>query len=156
MHSTHEKVAEKRIIGLELRTENREALKTIPPHWDRFFKENVMAKIPNKLSNDLYVVYTNYEEDYKKPYTYILGCEVSTLDEVPAGLVAVVIPASTYTTFTTEGQLPKALGELWHRIWSLEDKHSLNRAYTTDFEFYPADLQSQTKPAVKVYIAMKK
>ena len=36
-------------IGLELRTNNREGPATIPAHWEKVYKENVLAQIPNKI-----------------------------------------------------------------------------------------------------------
>jgi predicted transcriptional regulator YdeE len=50
-----------------------------------------------------------YEGDYTKPYSWILGCEVSSLDEIPEGLVGKVIPESKYAVFTTQGEFPQGL-----------------------------------------------
>ena len=59
----------------------------MPAHKDRFFKENISSKIPNKINGDILALYTDYEGDYTKPYSWILGCEVSSLEQVPEGLV---------------------------------------------------------------------
>jgi len=146
-----EKQAKKFIIGIELRTNNQEASATIPAHWQRFYKENILSQIPNKRSGDIYALYTDYEGDYTKPYSCILGCEVACLDVVPAGFVGKAIPESKYAVYTTRGGFPKGLIEAWQAIW----KSSHKRSYTTDFEFYRSDFNPQEKPEVKVYIALE-
>ncbi|SPZ84683.1 Uncharacterised protein [Sphingobacterium multivorum] len=52
------------IIGLAIRTSNQngQAAKDIPELWARFFKEDVLSRIPNKISNELYCIYTEYEK----------------------------------------------------------------------------------------------
>jgi predicted transcriptional regulator YdeE len=138
-------------IGLELRTNNDECAFTMPAHKEKFFRENIPALIPNKSNNNIYALYTDYEGDYTKPYSWILGCEVSSLDEVPEGLVGKVIPASDYAVFTTQGKFPAGLIAAWQAIW----KSNLQRAYTSDFELYSADFDPENNPQVKVYIAVK-
>lgn len=137
-------------IGLALRTNNEECSFTMPAHKERFFGENVPSQIPNKVNGNILALYTDYEGDYTKPYSWILGCEVSSLDEIPEGLVGKVIPESNYALFTTEGVFPEGLIAAWQAIW----KSNLERAYTTDFEVYRSDFDPQKNPQVKVYIAI--
>ena len=89
MAYTTEKLKQKFLIGIELKTSNEQAraAKEIPQHWDKFYKEGVLAKIPNKVSEDVYALYTDYEGDHTKPYSCIIGCEVSTLEQIPDGMV---------------------------------------------------------------------
>jgi predicted transcriptional regulator YdeE len=150
MKPIYEKQSEKLFIGLELRT-NEECSLAMPAHKARFFKENTLSKIPNKLNGNVLALYTDYESDYSKPYSWILGCEVSSLENIPAGLVGKVIPASTYAVFTTQGTFPDGLIAVWQSIWNL----NLARSYTSDFEIYPSDFNPETNPEVKVYIAIK-
>jgi len=142
---------EKLFIGLELRTNNEECSLAMPVHKDRFFKENTLSKIPNKINGNILALYTDYEGDYTKPYSWILGCEVSSLDEVPEGLVGKVIPESKYAVFTTQGEFPKGLIAAWQAIW----KSNLSRSYTSDFEIYRSDFDPEHNPEVKVYIAIE-
>jgi predicted transcriptional regulator YdeE len=142
---------EKFFIGLELRTNNEECSLAMPAHKDRFFKENILSKIPNKIDGNILALYTDYEGDYTKPYSWILGCEVSSLDEVPEGLIGKVIPESKYAVFTTQGEFPHGLVAVWQDIW----KSGLQRLYTSDFEVYQRDFDPQRNPEVKVYIAME-
>lgn len=151
MSYTCEKQKQKFFIGLELRTNNEECSIAIPAHKEKFFKENISAKIPNKINSDIIALYTDYEGDYSKPYSWILGHEVASLDEIPAGLVGKVIPASNYAVFTTKGEFPQGLIAVWQAIW----KANLSRSYTSDFELYPSDFHPQKNPEVKVYIAIE-
>lgn len=144
-HQTH-----KFFIGLELRTNNEECSLAMPAHKERFFKENILAKIPNKINGNILALYTDYEGDHTKPYSWILGCEVSSLDKVPADLVGKEIPASKYAIFTTQGVFPQGLIAAWQAVW----KSNLPRSYTSDFEVYHSDFDPQTNPQVKVYIAI--
>ena len=148
-HIEHQK--EKFFIGLELRTNNEECSLTMPAHKERFFKENVLSKIPNKISEDILALYTDYEGDHTKPYSWILGCEVSSLEQVPEGLVGKVIPRSKYAVFTTKGEFPQGLISAWQDVW----KSNLPRSYTSDFELYRSNFNPQQNPEVKVYIAIE-
>lgn len=151
MNHTIEHQNEKFFIGLELRTNNEECSLAMPAHRDRFFKENILSKIPNKINGNILALYTDYEEDYTKPYSWILGCEVSSLDQVPEGLVGKIIPESRYAIFTTQGEFPQGLIFAWQDIW----KSDLPRIYTSDFEVYRSDFDPQRNPEVKVYIAIE-
>lgn len=151
MNYTIEKQKKKFFIGLELRTNNEECSSTMPAHKERFFKENILAKIPNKVNGNMLALYTDYEGDYTKPYSWILGCEVSSLDEVPEGLVGKVIPASKYAVYTTEGAFPQGLIAAWQAVW----KSELHRSYTSDFELYRPDFNPEKNPEVKLYIAIE-
>jgi predicted transcriptional regulator YdeE len=150
MHHTVEHQKKKFFIGLELRTNNEECSSAMPAHKERFFGENVPSKIPNKVNGNTLALYTDYEGDYTKPYSWILGCEVSSLDEVPEGLVGKVIPESNYAVFTTQGGFPQGLIAAWQAVW----KSHLHRSYTSDFEVYHSDFDPQDNPQVKVYIAI--
>lgn len=142
---------EKFFIGLQLKTNNEECSLAMPAHKDRFFKENILSKIPHKINGNVLALYTDYEGDYSKPYSWILGCEVSSLHEVPEGLVGKIIPESNYAVFITLGDFPEGLIAIWQEIW----KSNLPRSYTSDFEVYASDFDPQQNPEVKVYIAIE-
>lgn len=151
MHHTIENQKKTFFIGLELRTDNQKCSLEMPAHKERFFNQNILAKIPNKINGNILAVYTDYEGDYTQPYSWILGTEVSSLDEIPAGLVGKVIPESKYAVFTTRGEFPQGLIAAWQAIW----QSNLSRSYTTDFELYSSSFDPQRHPEVKVYIAIK-
>ena len=143
------KEKQKLIVGIEIRTSNDQCLVDMPRIWGKFHQEKILDKIPHKVNDTVFALYTDYEGDYTKPYSYILGCEVSTLEDIPEGMVGKVVPASTYAVYTTEGTYPQGLAQTWVSIW----KSSPKRAYTSDLEVYNPDFNPQTNPEVKVYIA---
>lgn len=151
MEYTLEEQNKKLFIGLELRTNNEECSIAMPEHTDKFFRENIPAKIPNKKNGNILGLYTDYEGDHTKPYSWILGCEVSSLDQIPDGLVGKVIPVSKYAVFTTKGEFPNGLIVAWQSVW----RANISRSYTSDFELYSQDFHPQENPEVKVYIAVE-
>jgi predicted transcriptional regulator YdeE len=151
MNHLIEHQSEKFFIGLELRTTNEECSLAMPVHKEKFFKENIISKIPNKINGNILALYTDYEGDYTKPYSWILGCEVSSLDQVPEGLVGKIIPKSKYAVYTTQGGFPQGLIAVWQNIW----QSGLPRLYSSDFEVYRSDFDPQRNPQVNVYIAIR-
>ena len=78
------------VVGISVRTtnKNQQAAKDIPVLQQRFMSENIAEQIPNKLSKEVYAVYTDYESDYTKPYTTIIGCKVSEIGNIQEGFVS--------------------------------------------------------------------
>ncbi len=146
--------SEKLFIGLELRTSNEEMPSQVNAHWGRFYSE-FLHKIPNRVDGSVLALYTDYEGDYTKPFSYIVGCEVSSLDEIPEGMVGRVIPQSEYALFTTDGPFPKCMIDTWQKIWHAE-KSDIRRTYTNDFELYGPDFDPGKNPKVAIYIAVKR
>jgi predicted transcriptional regulator YdeE len=103
------------------------------------------------VGGDIFALYTQYEEDYTKPYTYVLGCEVSSLDQIPKGMMGIEISPTPYAVFTARGAFPASLGSTWQSIWETP----IERAYSVDFEIYPPTFHPESNPEVKVFIAVK-
>jgi len=142
------------IVGIATRTNNNngEAAKDIPALWAKFWSENVMAAITDKTDDTIYCVYTNYEGDYLKPYTTVLGCRVNSIDQVPEGFTYLSIPAADYAVFTAKGDMMKGIVfDKWTEIWNTD----LNRAYTADFEVYGEKAQRPDDAQVDIFIALK-
>lgn len=141
------------IIGIAVRTtnENGQTATDIPALWNRFMAENILAKIPNRLSDDIYSVYTEYEKDFTKPYTTILGCKVSHLEHIPEGLVGKTFEEGNYSRFTAKGNLSHgAVYNEWEKIWN----SGFERKYTVDFEIYGEKAQNPENAEVPIFIAI--
>ena len=93
----------------------------------------IADKIPNKIDNSILCIYTDYEKDYTKPYTTILGCKVSDLQNIPDGMVGKTFETADYTKIIAKGNILQGMVfNEWIKIWNSD----LDRAYTADFEVY--------------------
>ncbi|PSR54683.1 AraC family transcriptional regulator [Adhaeribacter arboris] len=140
------------IIGISVRTTNQngQAQADIGELWGRFLSQNLISQIPNKESNVIYCVYTDYESDYQGPYTTILGCRVSSLEAIPPGFTGITIPAATYQVYTSQGKLPECVGQTWNYIW----QNAQNRKYSADFDVYDSQSQTPESATVKTYLSV--
>jgi predicted transcriptional regulator YdeE len=142
------------LIGITVRTCNTDgtAAVDIPALWQRFRSENLLSKIHNVLSPDVYSVYTEYEGDYTRPYTTLIGYRVADLDDVPEGLTGILIPQGEYQKRVVTGNLLKgAVYEAWLEIWQSD----IPRAYTADYEVYGAGEQDPENALVDIYLSVK-
>lgn len=121
--------------------------------WERFFQENIIEQIPNKSANDIITIYTDYKGDFTDEYTAIIGLPVSSLEEIPDGLIGRQFEPGNFQKFTAKGAMPQAVVNTWSDIWN-QDKE-LNRIYTYDFEVYAAKSQNGEASEVDIYIAVK-
>lgn len=142
------------VAGIAVRTtnENGQSAKDIPLLWEKFFSENIAATIPDRESDAVYCVYTDYESDFTKPYTTFLGCRVADLNHVPGHLAVAFIGDGPYTLKTASGELSEgAVLEAWTGIWNGD----LPRAYTSDFEVYSEDVLRQGNGTVHIFVAVQ-
>jgi predicted transcriptional regulator YdeE len=147
-----EKVAPFSVIGISVRTtnENGQAASDIANLWQRFFSENIMAKIPNKADHEIFLVYTDYEKDHTHPYTVILGCKVKELMIIPSGMMGKKIEGGTYIRFSPKGRLVDIVINEWIKIWS----SGIDRLFTADFEIYGPKSRDPENAEVDIYIAI--
>lgn len=144
-------------IGIPLKTsyENGRFQKEVPELWDKLYRENLTEKVSNKVNDELLAVYTDYEGDYTKPFTYMLGFEVSSLDAIPEQMRGIEIAASSYVILTAQGGFPLSNMQKWQAIWN----SNVKRAYTTDFEvykpLYKLPSTAYYNPQIQVFIALE-
>ena len=127
------------VAGIAIRTSNREADETIPPHWGAFFAGGGIGQIPSRLDDEVIAVYTAFENegvDNDGDYTLVIGCRVPEGSPTPEGLSTVTVPASDRLVFPVQTGRPDLVGDAWQRIWALTD---LQKTYVADFERYSPD-----------------
>ena len=145
------------IVGIACRTNNAQEAAgngVIAKEWDKFYKEGILDKIPNKADPAIYVVYTDYASDKNGDYNYIIGAKVSDVSAVPPGMAARTVSAGKYAVIASErGPIPKIIVEAWRQIWSLEDQGRLGgkRAYKTDFELYDQRARDPQDSQIDIY-----
>ncbi|WP_052598544.1 GyrI-like domain-containing protein [Aureispira sp. CCB-QB1] len=148
-----ETIAPFQIIGIAVRTSNQEnqAAKDIPALWNRFISENIMEKIPNRTGLEVYSIYTNYEGDHTQPYDTILGCKVSTLDEIPEGMIGQAFEGGKMAKFTSKGNLDdNIIYQTWLEIWNTD----LDRKFTADFEIHGPKSMDRANAEVDILVAI--
>ena len=143
-----------KIIGISVETTNQngKAIEDLGKLWGRFYAENVIEKIPNKINEEVYAVYTDYENDYRGKYTTIIGMAVSSLDKIPDGLVGRAFEAQNFKKFIAKGDMPNAVGKTWKEIWDKDAE--LNRSYIYDYEVYGSQSQNGANAEVDIYIGI--
>ena len=142
------------VIGIACRTSNAPtaAPQDIPNLWKRFYSEDIISQIPNKVSNEIIFLFCDYEGDHTQPYLAAIGCPVSSINTLPKGMIAKTIPASSYALFHAVGDYPVSLIETWKNIWK---QPKLKRTYIADFELYGDKFTSGSPKEVEVYIGTR-
>jgi predicted transcriptional regulator YdeE len=135
------------IAGLAVRTNNTEAAQTLSQLWAEVMGadgcQSFMKSIPNKLSDDLYAVYTEFDPNPPRmdaimslAYTCVIGVAVSSAEGLPANLRAVTVPATRRRVFPVAKGQPQQVGATWQAIWSRMD---LPRTFMADYERYKSN-----------------
>ena len=139
------------IIGIAVRTTNQngQSQKDIAELWGKFMGQGLMTHIPNKASFEIYCVYTDYESDFTGAYTTILGCKVTSLDEIPEGFVGKKIPETIYKHYKAVGALPGCVGKTWGEIW----QSGIDRKYIADFDVYGEKSQNPQNAEVDIFVS---
>jgi predicted transcriptional regulator YdeE len=149
------------VIGIQVRTSNAKEMTgdgAIPKQWDKFFKEGIADKIPNKVDSTIYAVYTDYASNRDGEYDFVIGTKVSSASNVPLGLVAKKVLKGKYAVIlSAKGPAAQVVPKAWQQVWSLEDNKQLggDRAYKADFELYDQRSQNPHDSQVELYIGLK-
>ena len=141
------------VIGISIRTTNQngQSVKDIETLWSKFWGEEIQKQIPNKASNDIYAVYTEYETDVNGPYTTIIGLPVNSLEDIPEGFVGITIEKAKYQKFVSKGKMPEAVFNTWMEIWQ---NKNLNRAYKADFTIHGEKYYDGDNAEVETFISV--
>ncbi|MCZ4224476.1 GyrI-like domain-containing protein [Pedobacter rhodius] len=145
-----------KIIGISVETtnQNNQATTDLSKLWQRFYREEIFNRTPNKEREEVYAVYTDYESDYTGKYTTIIGHRVSTLDDIPEGLVGREIKNEKLFKYIAKGEMPDAVIKTWQEIWA--NDIALYRTYNADFEVYGEKSQQGADSEVEIYIGVRK
>lgn len=97
--------------------------------WSALLKQNP--------SSTLASIYTDHSPDAGSFYTQVVGYRCSSMDDVMRGHVLARIPRGTYARFTSTGDFPDVVSNLWQQVREAEDGGQINRAVTAAYECYP-------------------
>lgn len=144
------------VIGISTRTTNAngQSAKDIEALWGKFWGEEIQKQISNKVSDEIYAVYTDYETDFTGAYTTIIGLPVSSLENIPKGFVGITIETADYQKFISRGKMPEAVFNTWLEIWGNKEL-DLKRAYKADFTIHGQKYYDGDKAEVATFISVK-
>lgn len=143
---------EKVITGIRIKTTNQDgkAMQDIGITWQKLFADGIYEKIQNKVNGKTIGLYTKYEGDYTKPYTFIAGAEVSKEVQIGEEIESIIIPKGKYAKFIIIGDVQNSVGQAWQEIWNMD----LKRKYTCDFEEYQNNSEDMLKQEIYIYISL--
>jgi predicted transcriptional regulator YdeE len=143
-----------KLIGLALKTKttnvNEQSGIDCGNLWQEFEKGKYAEMIPNKLTDEVFAVYHQYEGDHTKPFSYFIGCKVKEGTEVPAGLDTLTIAKGTYQKIEAKGIMPDCVINTWKEIWVSD----IPRSYKMDFEVYDERSRDWSNAEVEVYLSV--
>ena len=162
MERTTEKRKEIKIVGLKVRTNNAEEIEHLTgkifPCVRTYFHGGIIEQIPNRVHpGTTYCAYTDYVSDENGDYTYFIGEEVSSTEDVPDTLEILVIPAQTYAKFTNgPGAMPDVVRKPWRQIWQMSSQQlGGERNYSTDFEVYDERARDHQNIILDIYVGIQ-
>ncbi len=123
------------VVGIFVYTTNEggQSQNDIGQLWQQFYGENVMEQIPNKIDKRIYAVYSDYSGDETAPYEVIIGCAVSSSEQIPEGMKSVTVEGGRYQSMnSTTTNAQQFVMEAWQKIWTTQ----MDRTFQADFEVY--------------------
>lgn len=137
------------IVGISTITSNEEAFKsnTIGKLWDEFAKSPIKEKLDTLSSNNVYAVYSDYENDHTGKYKITIGYAINETKNIPSQYSVMTIPSGKYQQFKPKSLSTEHLVETWQTIWKTNPE-LLQRNYKADFEEY-------NDKDVSIYIGVK-
>lgn len=108
-----------KIIGKAKRvtTVDGKNLEIIPKFWDEVCENGLYEKLKGMAGSlGILGICTDFAPDQEE-LTYIIAVEKAQ-SETPDGLIEREIPANTWAIFESVGPMPKAIQEVWKRIFS--------------------------------------
>ena len=162
MKSERIRLGEIKLAGITARTTNQAEMNPetakIAATLAKYFEGKIYEKVSNRLKpGTTYCVYTNYETDKNGPYTYFVGEEVNSFDNLAPILETLTIPKQNYTKFNVgPGSRPAVCINAWQNIWSMSTEDlGGKRRYIADFEIYDERALDPENTSLDIYIGLK-
>jgi|GEM_PF-32565 len=125
---------------------------TIPQQWQRFVP--MMNSMPGRSGADSFGVCWNTNEDCE--FDYLTGVEVTSADQLPAGLSSVTLKAGRYAVFKHSGHvssIDQTIDTIWSK-WALDC--GLKLAGTHCFERYTPEFNPETATGgIEIWIPLE-
>ncbi len=147
------------LIGIKGRTSNEKEMKgegIIPTFWNRLYSEQIINKISNKSGLETVIAaYCDFETDDSGPYSFFIGVEVDSFDDIPEGLESLLVQKSKYLEISTQwGKLQEIGIQVWKTIWQNQPLRE-NRSFIADLEVYSTDARDPENARFDIYLGIK-
>jgi predicted transcriptional regulator YdeE len=145
-----------RVAGIAVDTTNAAEMTAvtaaIPGLWGRFVQEHWSERLGRVGAvGPTLAAYCEYQSDVNGRYRLLVGREIPREAPLPDGSVSVEIPSGRYVVFQFRGAPAEIALQSWQEVWTFfEGSRACQRAYTVDFETYPAD-----GSGIDIWIAVK-
>ena len=83
----------------------------IPAFWDEYYGNEATRKIPG------YLGVCAQKKTGGEVFRYGIGCKASDIEGIPEGFEIIHLPEYTWAVFTCVGPTPKAVQDMWERIY---------------------------------------
>lgn len=164
MQKTITTLPEIKLVGITTRTNNAHIFEANPSTnkiaqtIQQYFHQGLSQKINHrKKPNVTYCAYTDYESDVNGDYTFFIGEEVSSFDNLFDGFTTLIIPVQKYAKFTNgPGPMPGVVIQAWQHIWQMTPEElGGQRGYRTDFELYDERSADHQNVEMDVFIGIR-
>ncbi|MER2565210.1 MAG: effector binding domain-containing protein [Myxococcaceae bacterium] len=145
------------LAGYATRITPEKAAEQLAQAWHHLMTHPLSIS-PPEADPHLYAAYTQYDSDFRGPYTFVLGVRAAPSTRI-AGLELVSVPRGPFESFTAEGVPQQTLWKTWSEVWQRWPAGAEGRRYAVDFERYtPAALAALAKhqpTRVDVFVGLK-
>lgn len=152
------------LVGITTRTNNAKIFEADPSTnpiavtVQKYFHNGLAEKINNRKNpGTTFCIYTQYESDVNGDYTYFIGEEVDSFEQVEGDFETLTIPSQQYAKFTNQrpAPMPGACINMWQNIWKMSPAElGGQRAYVADFEVYDERSRDHNNVTLDVYISI--
>ncbi len=149
------------IVGMSVATDLKNVFRDIPALGKRFAKYKQTHEIPNKKLPWGFAAVSRGLDKEKGAFSYFMGDQVTTLEQVPEGLAPFEIPISKYAVFPIRprNQLgwPIAITSAKKYIYGTWLPNSIYEPAGTidDFEYHDERSVRKPNPEIDLYVAIK-
>lgn len=119
--------------------------------WEKFEKEHFAERIPDKVCNNIYAVYFNYDGDHTQPFSYFIGCKVKSDALIPKDMTQLMIPAGSFTKVVAKGKMPDCVANSWNNIWD----SGIERIFKYDYEVYDERSKDWNHAEVDIFLSVR-
>lgn len=140
------------IVGISIRTNNTKAAADIGALWQTWFQNGGAAQIKDRISDDTYNLYCEYESDHTGDYTVVLGCPVSSIENISDGQKGIAVAPQNIARYSSTGKVPEVVYSAWENIYG---ETGYERSYSVDYDLYRETESDPENMTVETVVSIK-